>query len=168
LQWADVSFERNRIEVRRAWVGSRIGEPKSKASKAPVPLSPILAEFMLGWKQATAYAHDRDWVFPSTKLKGQKPRAGSMLTKSYLRPAAVKAGVELKEGQRFGFHNLRHSLASFFGEHQDGRENGAITLAPRQLAHHAGHLHPRDGGHETGRSRGNAGCDLPAGAKHGG
>jgi len=113
LPWKDVSFERNRIEVRRAWVGSRIGEPKSKASKAPVPLSPILAEFMQGWKQATAYAHDRDWVFPSTKLKGQKPRVGSLLTKSYLRPAAAKAGVELKEGQRFGFHNLRHSLASF-------------------------------------------------------
>ncbi len=32
----------------------------------------------------------------------------------YLRPAAVKVGV-LKEGEwvRFGFHNLRHSLASF-------------------------------------------------------
>jgi len=31
-----------------------------------------------------------------------------------LRPAAVKAGT-LKEGEkvRFGFHNLRHSLASF-------------------------------------------------------
>ena len=37
-----------------------------------------------------------------------------MLVEDYLRPAAVKAGV-LKEGEkdRFGFHNLRHSLASF-------------------------------------------------------
>ncbi|MGB7149240.1 MAG: site-specific integrase [Terriglobales bacterium] len=113
LQWADVSFEKNRIEVRRAWVGSRIGEPKSKASKAPVPLSPVLAEFMLGWKQETAYAKDGDWVFPSTRLKGKTPRVGGMLTKSYLRPAAIKAGVELEVGQRFGFHNLRHSLASF-------------------------------------------------------
>ena len=41
LQWAEVSFERSRIEVRRAWVGSRLGEPKSKASKAPVPLCPF-------------------------------------------------------------------------------------------------------------------------------
>lgn len=40
--------------------------------------------------------------------------AGGMLVEDYLRPAAVKTGV-LKEGEkvRFGFHNLRHSLASF-------------------------------------------------------
>jgi site-specific recombinase XerD len=37
-----------------------------------------------------------------------------MLVEDHLRPAAVKAGV-LKEGEkvRFGFHNLRHSLATF-------------------------------------------------------
>jgi site-specific recombinase XerD len=37
-----------------------------------------------------------------------------MLVEDYLRPAAVKVGV-LQEGEkvRFGFHNLRHSLASF-------------------------------------------------------
>jgi site-specific recombinase XerD len=37
-----------------------------------------------------------------------------MVVEDYLRPAAVKAGV-LKEGEkdRFGFHNLHHSLASF-------------------------------------------------------
>jgi len=37
-----------------------------------------------------------------------------MLVADYLRPAAIKAGV-LVEGdpRRFGFHNLRHSLASF-------------------------------------------------------
>jgi integrase len=36
------------------------------------------------------------------------------LVEDHLRPAAVAAGV-LKEGEkvRFGFHNLRHSLASF-------------------------------------------------------
>jgi site-specific recombinase XerD len=37
-----------------------------------------------------------------------------MLVEDHLRPAVVKAGV-LKEDEkvRFGFHNLRHSLASF-------------------------------------------------------
>jgi len=37
-----------------------------------------------------------------------------MLVQDHLRPAAVAAGV-LAEGdsRRFGFHNLRHSLASF-------------------------------------------------------
>ncbi len=37
-----------------------------------------------------------------------------MLVQDYLRPAAVKIGVLMKDDQRrFGFHNLRHSLASF-------------------------------------------------------
>ena len=36
------------------------------------------------------------------------------MAQDYLRPAAVKAGI-LEEGdrRRFGFHNLRHSLASY-------------------------------------------------------
>ena len=47
-------------------------------------------------------------------LQGRQPRVANMLVEDYLRPAAVEAGV-LKEGEkvRFGFHNLRHSLASF-------------------------------------------------------
>ena len=37
-----------------------------------------------------------------------------MLVEDYLRPAAVKAGViAAGDSCRFGFHNLRHSLASF-------------------------------------------------------
>jgi hypothetical protein len=47
-------------------------------------------------------------------VPGKQPRVANMLVEDHLRPAAVKAGV-LKEGEkvRFGFHNLRHSLASF-------------------------------------------------------
>jgi len=37
-----------------------------------------------------------------------------MLVEDHLRPAAVKAGVLAEnDPRRFGFHNLRHSLASF-------------------------------------------------------
>jgi len=47
------------------------------------------------------------------KLKGRKPRCANMLVEDYLRPA-VKAGVLTKDdSRRFGYHNLRHSLASF-------------------------------------------------------
>jgi integrase len=30
-----------------------------------------------------------------------------------IRPAAFKVGIRLEPGQRFGFHNFRHSLATF-------------------------------------------------------
>jgi integrase len=37
-----------------------------------------------------------------------------LVVADYLRPAAVKTGVLAKDSpHRFGFHNLRHSLASF-------------------------------------------------------
>ena len=124
LQWQDVSFVEAVIHVRRTWTCGQVGLPKSKASKGPVPLHPLLAEFMLRWKQKTPYSQPGDWVFPSFRLKGTQPRVANMLVEDYLRPAAVKVGIlsshRNDEGRlvdddprRFGFHNLRHSLASF-------------------------------------------------------
>jgi integrase len=114
LQWQDVNFSESIISVRRTWTCGRVGVPKSKASHAPVPLHPLLAEFMQEWQNATPYPEAGDWVFVSLKLKGRQPRTANMLVEDHLRPAAIRAGV-LKEGEkvRFGFHNLRHSLASF-------------------------------------------------------
>ena len=124
LQWQDVSFTEAKIHVRRTWTCGQVGLPKSKASKASVPLHPLLAEFMLLWKQKTPYSQSSDWVFPSLRLKGKQPRVANMLVEDYLRPAAVKAGILSShrddhgrlvddDPRRFGFHNLRHSLASF-------------------------------------------------------
>ena len=54
-----------------------------------------------------------DWVFASARSKGRTTRSSSVLTWDHLRPAAIAAGVKLKPGQRFGFHNFRHELASW-------------------------------------------------------
>jgi len=124
LQWQDVSFADAMIHVRRTWTCGQVGLPKTKASRGPVPLHPLLGEFMLRWKQKTLYSQPDDWVFPSFRLKGRQPRVANMLVEDYLRPAAVKAGVLSShrdkhgrvvddDARRFGFHNLRHSLASF-------------------------------------------------------
>jgi len=124
LQWLDVNFAEGMIHVRRTWTCGRVGLPKSKASRGPVPLHPLLSEFMLRWKEQTPYSHPWDWVFPSFRLDGKQPRVANMLVEDHLRPAAVKAGVLASrrdhEGKlvdddprRFGFHTLRHSLASF-------------------------------------------------------
>jgi integrase len=114
LQWADVDYNNQQIFIRRSWTGGKVGKPKSAASKAPVPLVPLLAGFIREWQQQTPYGQPTDWVFASLRLKGKHPRVANMLVEDYLRPAAVKTGV-LKEGEkvRFGFQNLRHSLASF-------------------------------------------------------
>src|SRR6266446_3309099 len=124
LQWHDVNFADGMIHVRRTWTCGQVGLPKSKASKGPVPLHPLLADFMRLWKQKTTYSHAGDWVFPSIRLNGKQPRVANMLVEDHLRPAAVKAGILSShldnhgrlvddDPRRFGFHNLRHSLASF-------------------------------------------------------
>ena len=73
------------------------------------------------------------YLFASTKLKGTKPRSGGIASQTYLYPAAAKAGVihsvekRNQDGKlvtryfdlagnpikRWGWHNLRHSLASW-------------------------------------------------------
>ena len=124
LQWQDVSFADAMIHVRRTWTCGHVGMPKSKASKGPVPLHPLLAGFMRLWRQKTQYSRPGDWVFPSFRLEGKQPRVANMLVEDHLRPAAVKAGILSShrdargqvvddDPRRFGFHNLRHSLASF-------------------------------------------------------
>jgi len=46
-------------------------------------------------------------------MKGRTPLNASMMAKDKIRPAAIKVGIRLERGQRFGFHNFRHSLATF-------------------------------------------------------
>ena len=114
LRWSDLDYSKSCIHVRRTWLNGIIGPPKTKASRAAVPMHPVLAAYMLTWHKETVYGMPDDWVFASRKLKGTQPRTGNMLSEDYLRPAAVKAGVIGRDEKvRFGFHNLRHSLATF-------------------------------------------------------
>jgi integrase len=113
LTWADLDFGGLLIHVRQAYVWARFKEPKSKASRAPVPMHSLLAGFLLSWRERTPFAKDCDFVFPSLKLKGKKPLSASVMVQKYLRPAAVAAGVIASDWKgRFGFHNFRHSLAT--------------------------------------------------------
>jgi len=66
------------------------------------------------WRE-TAYAGDENFIFASARLKGKAPRVPNMLVEDHLRPAA-KQVIEIPDGHRFGFHNLRHALTSFLVE----------------------------------------------------
>jgi integrase len=114
LKWGDLDFQNGQIKVRRTWVGGQIGRPKTTASAQPVVMGPVLAQLMRQWQNESPYSNQRDWIFPSCRLRGRKPRTGSVMAHDYLRPAAARMGIlELGERCRFGFHNLRHSLASY-------------------------------------------------------
>ena len=114
LKWQDIDYQNKQINLRRVWVSDTIVEKmKTEDSEAPVPLTDLLAQHLRDWQRETVYGRPNDWVFASTQKKGKAPRSSSVLTWDHLRPAAIAAGVKLKKGQRFGFHNFRHGLASW-------------------------------------------------------
>ena len=116
LKWCDVDYSNNQILVRRAWSKGKLTGGKTSGSMKPVPMHPALADYLNEWRNVTPYNRDSDWIFASFKEKGRIPRSASMCGKTYLRPAAVAAGVISEaDNSRFGWHNLRHSLATFFG-----------------------------------------------------
>ena|SRR5438309_1934087 len=93
-----------------------------------------------------------NWVFRSLRLKGRQPRVANMLVEDYPLPAAAKAGILSShrndenrlvddEPRRFGFHNLRRSLASFLVRGQtdpktvptDDQSSRHVVIATRGL-----------------------------------
>jgi integrase len=113
LKWSDLDYDRQMIHLWRVWVGNElVARMKTDGSAAPVPLGELLADALQSWHRNTLYAKPEDWVVPSTKMKGRTPLSASMRAKDKIRQAAIKVGIRLEPGQRFGFHNFRHSLAT--------------------------------------------------------
>ena len=97
----------------KRWAKGRDGETKTEASEGYVPLHPLLAGHLRHWRATSPYSAPPDFVFPSLKEKGRVPLSASIFVADYLRPAAIEAGVAIQPGQRFGLHNLRHSLSNW-------------------------------------------------------
>ena len=115
LQWSHIKFESGCISIEQAFRLSEITTTKTKTSKANVPMCTMLEDHLRHWRSQTPYHRDSDFVFASDKLKGKKPRSGQMVNRSYVKPAAIAAGI-IREGERFGFHSLRHSLSTWVGD----------------------------------------------------
>ena len=126
LTWDAADWIKGKIRIRRKWNGKGYGPPKSRMSRKPVEMTKGLATVLEVWRQETMFAKDADLLFPSYRKKGNQPRFGSMIVEDYIRPAAIAAGVlEKRDGKcyydgeavdRFGFHNLRHGLATWLAE----------------------------------------------------
>jgi integrase len=125
IKWQDIDFKQGQINLQRAWSKGEETDGKNLGALVPVPMHAVLAGFLLEWRRQSLYPNDDDWVFPSLKLKGAVPRSSSIAARHYLRPAAINTGV-IAEGssKRFGWHNLRHSLAEFLA----GEVDAAVTM----------------------------------------
>jgi len=125
LKWKDIDWRKGQINLTRAWSKGVETAGKNDGALVPVAMHPVLGRALLEWRRQSPYPNDDDWVFPSLKLKGKVPRSASSAAQDYLRSAAVYAGVIMEgSSKRFGWHNLRHSLATFLA----GEVDPAITM----------------------------------------
>jgi integrase len=113
LRWDDVLWDEARIRISKRWAKGADGETKTEASDGYVPLHPLLAERLQEWHTLTPYAKAKHFVFPSLTADGKTPLSSCSFVKDHLRPAAKAVGVPISDGQRFGLHNLRHSLSNW-------------------------------------------------------
>ena len=127
LRWEDVDFEQKLVRVTHAVVRSVEGEVKTKASKKPVPLPPIVVEELRLWRLASPYRSDKDYLFPSIQKNGTQPLQPDMILKRHLRPALVKLGVE----KAIGWHSFRHGMSNLL------RECGVDVKVAQELLRHA-------------------------------
>jgi integrase len=139
LRWQDILWDRSMVTIRQTYVHSTLQDgAKTKLSRSRVEVPRLAMDVLAAWRKETTYSENDDYVFPSVKLGGKKPRTATMLVQDYIRPAALTAGILIerdgklhsKEGDevtRFGFHNLgRHSLATFL---MDESENPDVVQA---------------------------------------
>jgi integrase len=113
LRWGDILWQEERIAVTKRWSLGKDGPTKTRKSEGHVPLHLVLASQLKEWQSRTAYGASTDFVFPSLKKEGRVPLSPAVFVADHLRPAAIAAGVKVEPGQRFGLHNLRHSLSSW-------------------------------------------------------
>jgi len=101
-----------RIRIRSAGQTARMARPKQKAPMATCRYIPCSrASCVHGGTDA--FCLRWGFCFPSLKAAGRVPLSASVFVADHLRPAAKKAGVHIEDGQRFGLHNLRHSLSNW-------------------------------------------------------
>ncbi len=86
LTWGDIAFDRREITVRRSRVCQWFGEPKTEASRKPVPLHASVADELLRWRAISPFPAETDFLFPSIRKNGTQPLTPDMLLKGSFVP----------------------------------------------------------------------------------
>jgi integrase len=127
LKWCDVNFSGLEISIRRSIYLGVVGDCKTEASRAPVPITERMAAELWIWKETSEYSQSDDWVFASRKNEGQKPLWPGVVLQKVIRPAAVRAGIS----KRFGWHTFRHTYSTLL------IANGENVKVVQELMRHA-------------------------------
>lgn len=104
LKWAAVDLDKQRINVRQTYDSYGYREPKSKAGKRSIVMSPSLVEVLSQHKVTLKNNGNDDHVFQNTK--GGPLHHANMISREF-HPALQRAGI-----RRMPFHCLRHTFGA--------------------------------------------------------
>lgn len=102
LQWRDIDFENDLIYVNRSISEGQINEPKTRNSKAPFDMLPIVKKFLLIQK---ARGLHKIWVFVTQF--GTHYKRTDKINQWILKPITEKLGLRYRPAKQ-----TRHSFAS--------------------------------------------------------
>jgi integrase len=108
VKWGDIDFAQKTMNVTRSIVYGVVGPCKTEASQKPVPVHPTVLQTLSEWKQVCRYNKPDDWIFASTRHRGRKPIWGQAILRRYVRPVALRAGIQ----KQFGWHTFRHTYST--------------------------------------------------------
>lgn len=127
LKWKDVDFERGILRIERSIVDNAVGEPKTKGSRRPLPITAEVVSALADWRQATEFQNPEDWIFASPASRGEWPYWPNSVMVHYIKPAADRAGIT----KNFNWHTFRRTFATLLnGE-------GADIKTTQELMRHA-------------------------------
>jgi integrase len=93
------------------WKTGKDNPPKTEASAEKLPMHAVLKDALLEWRQQTPYTQPTDYVFPSRRLRGQKPIDLKEVFSKNIKPVIEELGFA-KPGSQYGWHSFRHSVGT--------------------------------------------------------
>ena len=124
LQWGDFNFTDSTLLIERSVVHGHVGDVKTEYSRENVPLDPRLLGLIRRHRER-CYPTPEGWLFANPKTG--KPYRSDQIQKKHIR----KAGIRLGLGEGIGWHNFRHTYASWLDD------TGAPLRVQQELMRHA-------------------------------
>jgi integrase len=126
LQWKNIDFETQTLEIRQAlWEGELVG-PKTEGSVRVIYFGPSLLSALMAQKQNSNHVGQDDFVF--SKDDGS-PLNPDVLRRDVLYPTLDRLGIA-RSSRAAGFHTFRHSAATIVNQ-----KTGNLKLVQKLLGH---------------------------------
>lgn len=115
LQWMDVDFGKKTITIYKSIWHQHLGPVKTRESERVMPLDDAMIADLLAWRSQTKYAKDSDWIFASSRMKGEQPLWPEGVMKNHIRPAAKRAGIT----KHVTWHTFRHTFSTLLIDNEE-------------------------------------------------